>query len=131
MYRARSEAIKSSLVSKERLAVTSITVGMLPLPESGDLEAWFFEVARSKGFDNWEAILNAHPLPRVHMLAHPVTKKTDARKHDPDIITSILLLARTNNVGYLPDGPFILSRSRLSRHLKLTQINLSRYYAMD
>jgi hypothetical protein len=130
-FRRRSEEVRSSLIATEQLAESSMLVGLPSLPGEGDPEAWVMELARAKGLHTWEEILIARPLPDRILLAHAVTDDPEPADRVTDSLTAALILARTGGLYYQPNGPFIFSRSRLSRTLRLTHLNLSRYYELD
>jgi len=130
-YRKRVLTVQSSLVGKQGLAQSEIIVGIWPPPPEGDMEVWVYRLAHERGLSGWNEMLKCCRLPETPLLAYPETFPAVTSDQAIDPLTAALILARTNNLYYQPDGPFIFSNTRLTRTLRLTQLNLRHYYAMD
>lgn len=129
--RTRIEEVSESVFQGGGRTVSAETFRLEIPPEAADPEEWLRHIALRQGFADWESLERFLVLPDRRMLAVETEVPPEAPVAPMAILRAALILARTNRQRYLPDGPRIFTRSRLSRCVRLIEIDLNAYYAMD
>lgn len=134
--RSRSEQIRRFYPGKEE-CLRELVIEACKVPqEISDIGEWLLTVASAAGLTGWEEVDRAISLPQEKMILFPVNKTTSgvgesSGDNSVEFLQRALILARCNRNGYLPDGPVILTCSRLERSIRLMTIDIERFYELE
>jgi len=103
----------------------------IELPEEvEDVELWLLDIGTSLGWNGWEQIIPHLDLPTNNMIVLNMSGRL-ALKDSFQILRAGVILSRCNQQMYLPEGPMIFSRTRLTRLIELSEIKTSQFYELD
>jgi hypothetical protein len=127
----REEKIHSSIFTNEKLIKSSFCF-FLELPDHAqDPEKWVRDLTNLLGYQEPDDAFAALNPPSQRMLVFPNGQKSEVPQTETELLRSALILARCGINRYLPDGPAIYTKSRLSRSVRLIIINTDYWYELD
>ena len=130
--RVRTEEIHADFFT-ENVAGTCQGILSVKIPARVvDIEKWLKNCCKNFNKMSWDEIGKTLRLPDQTMMVFTINDYS-LMKHlvKNDFIRSALILAKCNKHSYDPDSPFIFTRKRLDRCIKLIEINNDQFYALD
>lgn len=96
-----------------------------------DIESWLENLIRRAGWKNIEEALRKLPLPESRMMAFPGKRNRTTRDSPQSVALNAIILSKCNDSMYSPGSPMIFTRKRMTRCIKLIDINLNKFYELD
>lgn len=130
--RQRAEPIKRYFLAKKKALNDYGSFGIKIPEDIEDIEGWLLQIATQEGMQSWQEIIQKITLPNDKMMVIDLKDSSTPKiKSNLEILKDALILSRSNQFYYLPDGPHIFTKSRLTRRIRLININLKNYYELD
>jgi len=96
-----------------------------------DIESWLEKAVRGAGWKNIDEAMRKLPLPVNRMMVFPGKRNRPARNSLKNVVLNAIILSKCNESMYSPGSPMIFTRKRMTRCIKLIDINLNKFYELD
>lgn len=128
--RVRTELIDSNLLAENGMSISLGLIGVSVPDEVSDVEAWLRNTLHITS--EWNEVSRQCRLPDKRLMVFTEQEPGKPYQLDgTDLLHAVLILSKCSQHSYNPDSPFIFTKKRINRSIRLLEINYHAFYEMD